>query len=84
MDNVIIQNLYEKCEKDIVISRTEQEYFLKEDKISLREILNLIENETIKKLLRKYEEQQNCIGSEYNKRFFIEGFKEAIKLLKPK
>ena len=84
MDNVIIQNLYEKCEKDIVISRTEQEYFLKEDKISLNEILNLIENETIKKLLRKYEEQQNCIGSEYNKRFFIEGFKEAIKLLKPK
>lgn len=84
MDNVIIQNLYEKCEKDIVISRTEQEYFLKEDKISLNEILNLIENETIKKLLRKYEEQQNCIGSEYNKRFFIEGFKEAIKLLKLK
>ena len=84
MYNIIIQNLYEKCEKDIVISRTEQEYFLKEDKISLNEILNLIENETIKKLLRKYEEQQNCIGSEYNKRFFIEGFKEAIKLLKPK
>lgn len=84
MDNVIIQNLYEKCEKDIVISRTEQEYFLKEDKICLKEIMNLIENETIKKLLRKYEEQQNCIGSEYNKRFFIEGFKEAIKLLKPK
>ena len=84
MDNVIIQNLYEKCEKDIVISKPEQEYFLKEDKISLNEILNLIENETIKKLLRKYEEQQNCIGSEYNKRFFTEGFKEAIKLLKPK
>lgn len=84
MDNVIIQNLYEKCEKDIVISRTEQEYFLKENKIRLNEILNLIENETIKKLLRKYEEQQNCIGSEYNKRFFIEGFKEAIQLLKPK
>lgn len=84
MDNLIIQNLYEKCEKDIVISRTEQEYFLKENKIRLNEILNLIENETIKKLLRKYEEQQNCIGSEYNKRFFIEGFKEAIQLLKPK
>lgn len=79
MNSNKLDNLFKHREKQVYLEFKEQEKQWKE-RIKLRNIVELIDDENVIQLLKKYAEQNNSIISFVGKMFYIQGYEDAKNL----
>lgn len=80
-----IDILFGERSEEIYIPEEEQEKILQEDIVDLKEIIESVDeldDHELYLISNRYEEQRNMIRSEYERLYYIQGFKDAVDLLR--